>query len=182
MLEELLAKEKGSILDRWFQLVVGTYPTETARFLTTQKNEFTNPVGSNLLKGLEGLYNGLVDGKSDASEFSEFLDQIIRIRAVQDLAPSEALVFVFFIKNAVREKLAQHIEEYKLFEELLSFESGVDRLALLAFNIYVQCRESLYDVKVAEIRRQTSRILERASQKYGTAENWLGPDDDKIAK
>jgi len=177
-----LAKEKDSILNRWFLLVVGTYPPETARFLTSQKNEFSNPVRSNLLKGLEGLYTGLMENKSDSADFSEFLDQIIRIRAVQDLAPSEALVFVFFLKNAVREKLASHVEEFRLFEELLTFESRVDRLALLAFNIYVQCRESLYDVKLAEIRRRTSRILERASQKYGTAEDWLGPDDDEIAK
>ena len=104
------------------------------------------------------------------------------IRAIQDFSPAEALVFVFFLKNAVREKLAPHVEEYKLFEELLTFESKVDRLALLAFNIYVQCRESLYDVRVAEIRRRSSRILERASQKYGMPEEWLDPDDDKIAK
>ncbi len=178
MLQEILVREKASIIKKWFELIIRTYPGDSSHFLSSQTDQFANPVRANLLKGLDGIYDGLINDKLDSPEVAESLDVIIRIRAIQDFTPADALVFVFFLKNAILEAVAKLIQENKSFEELLTFMSRVDRLALLAFNVYTQCRERLFEVRVAELKRQTSRILERVSRKYGAPEDWL-PDDDK---
>jgi hypothetical protein len=177
MLDDLLKREKSSILNKWFELVIATYPADAGSFLIKQTNPFSNPIRASLLKGLEGLLEGLLENKTDPQFFNEFLDDVVRVRAVQNFSPGEAITFIFLLKNAVREILAKEIEGYKIFEELLTFESKVDRLSLLAFNIYMQCRETLFEVRVAELKRSVSRIMERACQKYGTPEEWADPED-----
>lgn len=170
MLNELLVKEKTAIVNRWFNLVINTYPTDTQKFLATKSNPFSNPVRANLLAGLDGIYEALITNKLETPEVLEHLDTVIRIRAIQDFSPANALVFVFFLKNAVREFSAKKIHEYSVFEELLTLESRIDKLALLAFNVYMQCRERIFEVRIAEIKRQNSRLIERACQKYGLSE------------
>ncbi|WP_041286199.1 RsbRD N-terminal domain-containing protein [Desulfomonile tiedjei] len=180
MLEDLLIKEKEAIVSKWKDLLVGTYPSETQRFLKTQKNRFANPVGSSIEDGLEGLYNGLIqEGEAETAFFSESLDRIIRVRAVQGFAPSSAVGFVFLLKDAVREVLGKTIRERGLYEELLEFEERLDGLALLAFNIYMQCRETLFEIKASEIRNRTSRLIDRACQKYGMPHEWADSPDTK---
>jgi len=66
-----------------------------------------------------------------------------------------------------------------MLQELMEFESRIDGLALMAFNIYMQCRETLFDVRVNEIRSRVSRILERACEKYGAPSEWLDPEKDQ---
>jgi hypothetical protein len=177
MLKDLLEKEKSAVLEKWFRLTIDMYPAETKTFLTANTNRFTNPVRSALLVGLEGIYDNLVQDRHEAEAFNDFLDKIIRVRAVQDFAPAEALAFVFYLKHVVREVLAKDIETYKLFEELLTFESRVDRLGLLAFNLYTQCRHTVSEVRIAELKRTYTRFFERVCQKYGMPEDWEHPED-----
>lgn len=181
MLEDLLVKEKTAITEKWKKLLVDTYPPETQQFLRTQKNPFSNPLGDSIDEGLEGLVDTLFQSKDPDSgdRFSEFLDRVIRIRAVQGYSPSTTIGFVFLLKTAVREVLGQAIREKQLYEELLSFEEKIDGLALLSFNIYMQCRETLFEIKVDEIRRRNSRLVERACQKYGMPHEWADSEDTK---
>ncbi|MBI5252300.1 MAG: RsbRD N-terminal domain-containing protein [Desulfomonile tiedjei] len=178
MLKDLLEKQRDAVVDRWKQLLVGTYPPETQRFLKTQKNPFANPLGNSIDEGLEGLYDNLLkDG--DIEKFSEFLDRVVRIRAVQGYAPSTAVGFVFLLKEAVQEILGQAIRENRLYEELLTFEQKIDSLALLSFNIYMQCRETIFEIRTHEIRNRTSRLVERACQKYGMPQEWADTEETK---
>jgi hypothetical protein len=180
MLEKFLAANKATILKRWLELILDTYPPDSRKFFATQKNRFSNPVGANLSEGLEGLFEGLVHGvQSDSESISEFLDKIVRIRAVQEFSPANAVGFIFLLKTAVRENLAKEIHDNRLLEELLEFESRVDGLALLGFNIYMQCRETIFEMRATEIRSRVSRILERACQKYGNPSEWLDPENDR---
>ncbi len=178
MLEDLLLKERDAVVSRWKELLVGTYPSETQRFLKTQRNPFANPLGNSIDEGLDGLYDNLLkDGDSEA--FSKFLDRVIRIRAVQGYAPSTAVGFVFLLKDAVRGVLEKVISEKRLYEELLTFEQKIDSLALLSFNIYMQCRETIFEIRAHEIRSRTSRLVERACQKYGMPHEWADSDETK---
>ncbi|MBI4964684.1 MAG: RsbRD N-terminal domain-containing protein [Desulfomonile tiedjei] len=180
MLEDFLSTNKTAILKRWLDLILETYPPDSRKFFATQQNRFANPVGANLSEGLEGLFDSLVHGTDPESDsFSDFLDKIVRIRAVQEFSPAKAVGFAFFLKTAVRESLAKGIHDPKLFQELLEFESRIDGVALLAFNIYMQCRETIFEMRATEIRNRVSRILERACQKYGNPSEWLDPKDDR---
>lgn len=180
MLEEILVANRATILKRWLELILETYPPDSRKFFATQRNRFANPVGANMSEGLEGLFDRLVHGvDSESDSLHDFLDKIVRIRAVQDFSPANAVGFVFFLKTAVRENLAKQIHDNKLVEELLELESRIDGLALLAFNIYMQCRETIFEMRATEIRSRVSRILERACQKYGNPSEWLDPKDDR---
>jgi hypothetical protein len=85
------------------------------------------------------------------------------VRAVQRFSPSEALSFVFGLKPIVEEALEEELAEGEAgTEDLREFERKVQGLGLLAFDVYVRCRENLYEIKVEEIKSNTRRLLERA--------------------
>jgi hypothetical protein len=44
-----------------------------------------------------------------------------------------------------------------------AFDSKVDHLALLAMDVYSQCREKLYEVRVGEVKNRSFRLLQRAN-------------------
>ncbi|MGI9952992.1 RsbRD N-terminal domain-containing protein [Moorellaceae bacterium AZ2] len=162
-LRGFLAKKKAAVLNKWYDLVLQTYPPETARFLKEEKDRFANPVGHVIYEGIEGLYEELLHGVQ-AEKAYHFLDRIIRIRAVQDFSPSRAVAFLFLLKQVVREEVAAEFQEGGLpWEELLQFESQIDDLAGLAFDMYMQCREQLFEIRVKEIKNRTSRLLQRAN-------------------
>lgn len=161
-LTDLLSAKKVAIVQRWFRLVVETYPPDTSRFLKREKDPFANPVGRAISEGIDALYEGLLAGTS-SEKISPFLDRIVRIRAIQDFSPSAAVGFVFSLKRAIREELKHEIRDNRLSHELLAFESRIDRLILLSFDIYMECREKMYDIKATEIKNRTFRLLERAN-------------------
>jgi hypothetical protein len=88
---------------------------------------------------------------------------MIRIRAVQDFTPSQAVAFIFEVKKVVRKELASEIlHDPHMREELAAWDSAVDDLVLFAFDIYMQCREKIYDLKANEARNLTFRLLQKA--------------------
>jgi hypothetical protein len=158
----LLSEKKQEISKTWFDLIVETYPQDTANFLKTQKNRFGNPVGYTISEGIEVVLEELSVGL-EVERVSPFLDNIIRIRAIQDFTPSQAISFIFLLKKVLRKELAKEIREQQLFEELLMIESKIDELANISFDIYMTCREKIYRLKANELRNQTSRILKQSN-------------------
>jgi hypothetical protein len=82
--------------------------------------------------------------------------------------PSQAISFVSLLKKAVREEVtrdeacpASQLEargrwtmddKSKMLFELLQFETKIDMLASLAFDIYLKCREEIYEIRVNEAK------------------------------
>ncbi len=164
-IESLLAKHKSAVLKKWFNQVVETYPADTSRFLKSQKDPFANPVGAATRKGLEGLVEGLVEGlrqELDLEAVQSFLDPIIRIRAVQTFTPSQAVGFILSLKEILRETLLDDAVKTGSVKELLQLESRIDHLLLVGFNIYVTCREKVYELKANETRNRMFKAFERA--------------------
>jgi len=160
-LKNLLTRKGTTIVKKWFNVVIETYPHETALFLKTKKDRFLNPVGSTILQGIDNLFEELIQGV-DLERASTFLDNIIRIRAVQDFTPSQAISFIFLLKKVIREELGKEIRENGLYEELQALESRIDELALLSFDIFMKCREKVYELKAMELNNQTYTLLKRA--------------------
>jgi len=160
-LKTLLQEKKGDILKRWISLILETYPPDVSHFLKLEKDRFANPVGYAISTSSETLLNELLLGENTDKIISA-LDSIIRIRSVQDFAPSQAIAFVFLLKKAVREELKLLNEgfkiedERKVLDELLLFETRIDGLATLAFDVYVKCRDDIHRIKVG------ATIAERA--------------------
>jgi hypothetical protein len=160
-LSKALANQRSAIVDKWFERLLGTYPESTTKFLSQEKDPFQNPVGHTLKEGLSNLFDGLMQ-PIDVASLAPMLDGIVRIRAVQDFTASQALAFPFLLKQIIRTEFAADVQRYS--SELLALEARIDKLALLAFDLFVRCREQMYELKVNEIKRR-SFVLERAHQK-----------------
>ncbi len=160
-LNTLLAQRKTAILKKWFAATVETYPSDTVKFLKSQKDPFANPVGRTIYQGLAALFDELLK-ETDHNVMQSLLDSIIRIRAVQNFSPSQATSFIFFLKNVIRDNIKEEDLQGQLFRELLLFESKIDELSLIAFNLYMNCREKIYELKANEMKNRTFRAFERA--------------------
>jgi len=158
VLERLLPQKRAAILKRWFQLILETYPADTSRFLKQEKDRFINPVGYTISQEIEALYDELLQ-RMNSDKLAACLDNIIRIRAVQDFSPSQTVAFIFLLKKAIREELTSEIKENRVFEELLEFEARIDKLVLLAFDIYMKCREKVFEIRVSEAKAERERVL-----------------------
>ena len=158
-LKELLEKRKSAITKKWFDMVVDTYPSDTSIFLKKQKDPFDNPVGNATLEGVNGMFDELL-GNMDPEKINAFLDPIIRIRAVQSFSASKAVGFIFFLKAIIRESVKDDIQDQT--DELLALELNIDELGLIAFDIYMTCRETLYRIKAEEEKKRTFSAFERA--------------------
>ena len=174
-LQKLLEENKSAILSCWFDSILESYPSDTKEFLRTKKNRFENPVAHRISSGIEGIFSQILD-KAEVEEASPFLDKVIRIRAVQDFPPSKAVAFIFDLKRLVREELEEEIREGQLSEELLRFEEEIDKMGLLALDIYMKCREEVYELRVNEVKRSVSRLIDRANMICGVPEKEGDPE------
>jgi hypothetical protein len=161
-LKDLLKEKKSAIVHKWFEAALASYHKDVQAPMRKTKAQFTNPVGFNLAEGLDGLFDALLEGMISDS-VTTFLDAIVRIRAVQDFAPSESLAFLLQVKRIVREEVGKKdLAERGMPEALAAFDNAADDLVLYAFDLYMRCREKIYDLKAQEARRLTYRLLQKA--------------------
>jgi len=162
-LETLLTDKRSAIISKWRNLIIGSYPTDTQRFLKKEKNQFANPVGKTLVEDVEILYDALTSEKH-TEKISTSLDNIIRIRAVQDFKPSQAVGFVLQLRKLIRDELEKSSQDSAaLQDEIAMLEERIEDAVLQAFDIYTQCCRKLYEIRVNETKRQVARLLKRAN-------------------
>ena len=151
-----LAGKKKEILKNWVQTTVDSYPTDTARILKNQQDPFANPVGQTTYQSLEALLDVLITG-AGREALKVALDPVVRIRAVQTFTPSKATTFVFALKQILRDLLA--IEPGAQMDAL---DRQIDEMAMAAFDVFMECREKIYELKATESRNQFFGSLKRA--------------------
>jgi hypothetical protein len=150
--------QKEAIVGKWLTRVIDTYPPETARFLRGQKDPFANPVGQATRQGLDTLV-GLLTADPDDAAARAALDPIIRIRAIQAFSPAQAVGFVFELKTILRDQLGA---APATSQELARLDGRIDQLALIAFDLFMQCREKIYELKANEMKNTTYKAFARA--------------------
>jgi hypothetical protein len=156
-----LAQKKSAIIKVWFEKVVNTYPIDTAQFLKNQKDPFANPVGRNSLQSLQDIFE-LAQSGFDRETARPLLDPIIRIRAIQDFTPAEAVGFMFDLKTIIREMVPVNATDSQNQEAWHELDQRIDQLSLLAFDIYMQCREKILDLKANEMKARIYAAFSRA--------------------
>jgi hypothetical protein len=147
------AEVREAVVREWLARVLADYPEQSGRFFLGESDPFRNPVGRALREGLAVLFDELAGG-FDPAKVTPALDQIVHIRAVQDLSAGQAVGFVFHLKPIVRKRFAGPALEV--------LDRRIDELALAAFDLYVRCREKAADIRVREARRRVY-LLERAA-------------------
>lgn len=153
-----LRLKKNEMLAEWLDRTLDGYAAPG--FFKQARDGFANPVGSNTREALERLWN-LLTQDEDPVEFRGALDQLLRIRAVQEFSPSQAVAPVLEIKWVVRRMLARDKAGTALRQELDIFDLRVERAALAAFDVYAACREALYQVRLDEYK-SGRQLLTRA--------------------
>lgn len=178
-LKSLLEQKKSTIVKKWCDVVLSTYPQESQKFLRKQKDRFANPVGRAIFEGIESIFDELLH-EANTDKIALFLDNIIRVRAVQDLSPSQAVGFIFGLKKVIREELESEILKEEITEDLAAFYSKIDALALFCFDIYTQCRQQIFDIRVKEVKNQSARLLKMAGLVYEIPETGEDLEEDKV--
>ncbi|MFZ5979078.1 MAG: RsbRD N-terminal domain-containing protein [Candidatus Zixiibacteriota bacterium] len=159
---ENLAQNKKVILEKWFDLIIDSYPSDSSNFLRNETNRFQNPVGYTISSDLERLFEAIV-GKSDYDRLSECFENIVKIRTVQDFTPSQAVAFVLQLKNVVREVSGESFRERDALDEMLAFEAKVDWACLVCFDTYMKCKEKIFQLQADEAKLRVYKLLERTN-------------------
>lgn len=129
---------RQAIYQEWVERVFGAAFKRRGLF-SQAEDPFSHTVRSDLTRLLEILFSDApVDGALAIPE------DLIRLRAVQEISAAEAVSHLFVLKDIVRERLGRDPAYENLSRRL-------DFLALHTFNAYAMCRESLYRQRVREI-------------------------------
>lgn len=171
-----LVDHRGTISERWRTLTLRSYSEDAAGPIRKVRDEFRNPIGHAVSDSLDTLVEGLL-GDTPVAEMRGTLDRIVRIRAVQELSPSEAVGFVFHAKRAAREALPSGSESDPA---LARFDARIDELALLAFEIWASCREQLLRVQRRAVARQSSQLARLAKRLGDPASDELNALIDEL--
>ncbi len=156
----LLNNNRSRLLKVWFAQISSTYPSETAKFISVQKDRFANPVGATISKEIEYIFDELLQ-EDYSLEIYQHLEEILRIRAVQDFVPSQAVGIFKGLKQVVRNELQPEINKLELQEQHRTFEDKIDQLCLMAFDTYMKCREKIWELKAKESQHRTKNLLQR---------------------
>lgn len=157
-LEKLAGSNKEKISEMWFETLLASYPKDKTRFFATQKDLFLNPVGVSIEESIKKTLEEILKKNPDMDKLSEFMDPIIRIAAVQnDFGPAKATAFVFSLKEILRKEFKREVKDF--YQCLDEFSKKLDRLALLSFEIFMECREKIFDLKARHVKERTLNIL-----------------------
>jgi len=149
-LNEFLKENEGKITSEWIGQVLATYPLESHSSLSKVSDPFANPLGTNIKTDISSMTRWLLSNSPPERVFKA-LDNLCRIRSVQEFTASQATGFVFLVKKIVRELLVDKLSEPEIFISLLAFESRVDQLSLLMFDVFTKCKEDAFTVRRNEV-------------------------------
>jgi hypothetical protein len=172
-LRAALEKKRDEIVGKWLTQTLDNFPDLTSRFFRHEKDRFRNPVGHALKEGLPLLVDQAI-GDMDDSRIAPALDSIVKIRAVQEFTAAQAVAFLFQLKQVFRDVVPEQI----LHDPggLNPIDLRIDRMALLAFDLYVQCREKMQELKVNEMRRRMY-LMERMQAGSQRRDSETGPEN-----
>lgn len=173
MVIDLMRQRRNAILERWLEGALASYASDASKFFSREKDPFANPVGAGFRESAAAILDNLLE-EFDAERVCAHLEGIIKIRAIQDFSPSRAVSFVFLLKDAVRRELRDADLDRRALDELASVDAAIDQTALFAFDIYVKCREQVYELRVDEVKRNVSAIMKRFA---GTDADAEPPED-----
>ncbi|NLY42301.1 MAG: hypothetical protein GX055_11890 [Desulfovibrionales bacterium] len=157
-----LTDHQNSLVAQWADALFQTYPEEGAKFFSGSKNQFANPAGHTFRTNLDIIFRTLASGQGAAACTKE-LDEIMRIRAVQGFSPSVALCFLPALKEIVLREAVKIFPDKSVDELLRDWNRTVDQLIMLGFDLYVNCREILWQQKANQLYNRTHKLLERAN-------------------
>lgn len=149
---------KKEVADKWAEMVFATYPLETAGFLRTRNDPFTNPVAHMTRRAAGVIYDAIAGEEIDRQEVKDAIERFIRLRAVQKFAPGESMAVFSALKPLLREAILPEMLRAGQLDNYLNIESRLDTIILLAFDMYMKARETLAESRIREIKNQHAQL------------------------
>ena len=176
MLENLQREKRAEIVDAWVRAALAVYPTDTAALFERGKDPFANPVGASVRDALGPLFDAFVSD-TPVQEYVPHLDRIIKVRCVQDVPPSQAVGFIFLLKEILGKALAPQPGETRALEQFQALDARIDRMAACGFDVYAACMRKMADIRVREMKASVATIM-RMSKLADSARNGAGPEKE----
>lgn len=164
------AGKRDLFVQEWLACTLRTYPDHTGRFLRAERDPFRNPVGHTLGVAIGELAAELF-GDFDRTRVLASLDAIVRIRAVQDFTPADAVGFVPLARQAAR-AVADTSDPGPGPGSLDLIDARIDEMARMAADLYARCGDEIHAIGARAARRRTwviERAAERAAQRRASA-------------
>lgn len=170
-LANLLEKNKDAIVQGWVEEVLAAYPADGAALFSRQQDPFANPVGASVREGIRGVFEALLTDLN-AVTIRDHLDEMVKIRAVQQFTPSQALSFVFALKSVIRREIPEASGDPRYASALEEMDTRIDRVALAAFDLFMEAREEVSQLRISEVKRQVAWVMDKMNQR--------NPDRDAV--
>lgn len=161
----VLEAKKEEILKAWLDSFFASYPLESAGFLRTGTDTFSNPVGFTTQVNAKVLFDAALGEEVPPERVNEALEKLMHMRAIQEMPPSQAVGALYLLKEILRGKAMPDIRKnIGHLDEYLAVESRIDSLALLALDMYTASREKVFRLRVEELKRSQSQVLRWAQK------------------
>jgi hypothetical protein len=144
------SKQRGALLKAWYDTTMQNYfPATDEAF--RRNTGFANPVGQAFQESMATILDGLVAG-SDVTDFTAPLDRIVRVLAVQGLPAGVAIRFLSILRNLLEKNTELAVGEKK------QWLARLDELAELSVEIWCECRETLSQLRINELRNRIQQL------------------------
>lgn len=154
-IHESLNKKKQQILSKW-QLAAFSYADHDLLMGKKPRSRFSDPIAYVIEKSTRGIFEWLIKDGNQVDLFAP-LEEICRLRAIQESKPSEVLHFIFELKQIIREELTDKNQTNYWAAALWDLDQRIDEIGLLAFDIYSDCRAKICELRINEIKRLYGR-------------------------
>lgn len=148
-LKKLLIKNKNAIAEKWIASVLQGNAQSVIEIESHRR--FANPQADRITQELEAQFENLIQENENCA--GRFLcENLLRIKALSEEAPAEAVAFPFALRTIIRDQIAAELENNSLRAEFVQFEEKIERFALQVFQKYTENREKIFQLKLKEIK------------------------------
>ena len=112
---------------------------------------FSNPVSQSFWDAMTVLLPKLTE-EQNLEAFRAPLDRIVRVLAVQGLPPGSSIRFLFVLRNLL------DAAPYIMPEEKQFLFKRIDDLAEISVEIWCECRETLSQLRINELRNRIRQL------------------------
>jgi hypothetical protein len=161
MIYDILRQRREIIHKEWCKSALDFYSNAAFSNIKKDGDRFGNPLVYTVSTALETILDELFDGTRTAKT-DKALEDVVKIRSLQSEIPSKVLDFLFRLKVIIKNQLDNAGSEKTDGEDIERLFSALDELILSAFDIYMGCREKIYEIKSNEIKRRSYKLWERA--------------------
>ncbi len=162
MLKDICKENEEKILLSWLNDFFHHHKLDDIGVSRTITDKFLNPVAFTIKASTKEIFPAIIGDDVEPDTIKFHLDEILKIQAIQQLSPAQALLPLITIKNHI---YAFTNNDAKLISEFKEMTDRLDTLLLMAFDIFTQEKEKIYRIRVNELKSAQSQVLRYVQDK-----------------